>query len=70
MKSEKRQLMKIAVHEAGHAVVSYYLKTPLKYATIVPDKKGRNLGHVRQRLVRFDSDGEFDHMLGESRSTR
>jgi len=50
--------MNVAVHEAAHAVASYYLLTPLKYATIV--RKGRIVGHTRQRVVRFDRAGVFD----------
>lgn len=53
MKSERHRLMSIAVHEAGHAVASFYLSTPLKYVTIVDDGTEGTHGHVRQRRVWF-----------------
>lgn len=55
---ERRHLMNVALHEAGHAVASYYLGTPLQYSTIV--RRGRFSGHTRQRRVRFDRRGVFD----------
>lgn len=55
------RLTKVAVHEAGHAVASYYLGTPLRHVTITRDKTGKTLGHTRQRWVWFqDKQGVFD----------
>lgn len=67
-----RRLPNVAVHEAGHAVASYYLGTHLRYVTITRDKKGSTLGHTRQRWVWFeDKRGAFDHSpRGRDRAER
>lgn len=38
---------KTAYHEAGHAVVSYFLGRTFKYVTVIPDKDKQTLGHLR-----------------------
>ena len=46
---------KLAIHEAGHAAASIYLRRAFKYATIVP--KGDSAGHVRMvKLPNFEPD--------------
>jgi hypothetical protein len=56
-----RRLRHVAVHEAGHAVASHYLGTPLRHVTVTRDKKGKTLGHTRQRWVWFqDKRGVLD----------
>ena len=61
MNNRSRRFTRVSVHEAGHAVASYYLGTPFKYVTITNDKKGKTLGHTRQRWVWFeDKRGVFD----------
>lgn len=41
-----RAELSTAYHEAGHAVISYYLCVPFEYATIVPSVADGSLGHV------------------------
>jgi hypothetical protein len=61
MSEKGRRLTIVAVHEAGHAVASYYLGTPLRHVKITRDKSGKTLGHTRQRWVYFqDKQGVFD----------
>jgi Peptidase M50B-like len=61
MSDKARRLTTVAVHEAGHAVASYHLGTPLRHVTIDRDKSGKTLGHTRQRWVWFeDKQGERD----------
>jgi hypothetical protein len=43
------QLKAIAYHEAGHAVVAFFLAVPLRRATIVADAK--TLGHVTSAAI-------------------
>lgn len=60
-----------AIHEAGHAVVAFFLRVRIKYVTIMPDKKRGTLGHVRQHPVRFARQGVFDDSLrGVDRAER
>ena len=61
LNGKAHNLSRVAVHEAGHAVASYHLATPLRYVTIKRDKSGWTRGHTRQRWVWFhDKQGVFD----------
>ncbi len=42
----RKQLTNIAYHEAGHAVISYFLGVPFKFVTIVPNVQKETAGHV------------------------
>jgi hypothetical protein len=44
MRENKRNAVVVAYHEAGHAVIGWWLGIPLHRASIVPD--GKRLGHV------------------------
>jgi len=46
LKPEERRELSTAYHEAGHAVVSFYLFMPFKYVTVTSDKTDASLGHV------------------------
>jgi|SRR5579883_2758856 len=50
-----------AIHEAGHAVASFYLQQRIRRATIVPDSD--SLGHVKHTPLQFGSNGVFDDSL-------
>jgi hypothetical protein len=50
-----------AIHEAGHAVASYFLHHRILRATIVP--KPGSLGHVRHTRLKFSDQGMFDDSL-------
>lgn len=45
MENENYELDAIAYHEAGHAVMAFLIGTPIKYATVIPDKE--YIGMVR-----------------------
>jgi ATP-dependent Zn protease len=45
-----------AIHEAGHAVASFYLHVKIKQVTIIPAE--RSLGHMRHAPIRFARQGE------------
>jgi hypothetical protein len=47
-----------AIHEAGHAVASFYLHVKIKAVTIIPAKD--SLGKLTHPPIRFARDGEFD----------
>ena len=53
-KKERQELREIAYHEAGHAVVSIFLKVPFEYVTILPTPEENSLGHVGFCLKKED----------------
>jgi hypothetical protein len=63
------EVRRTAIHEAGHAVASYFLHVRMKHVTIVPERD--SLGHVRHRRVQFGRHGIFDDSLrGTDRAER
>src|ERR1700689_4938661 len=47
MKLAEQARASTAHHEAGHAVVAFYLAKPFRYVTVKPDEKAGSLDHVR-----------------------
>ena len=47
MKNAEKRKFATAYHEAGHAVLSWYLRLPFMYVTVLSDKESGTLGHVR-----------------------
>ena len=61
MKNKKRDI-RVAYHEAGHAVVGYHLfgLRRIKKITIIPEPKKNTLGHVRNTLIMKRDDYETE----------
>jgi hypothetical protein len=56
--SKARRERNAAIHEAGHAAASYFLRHKIRYVTIIP--KSGSLGYTSRAPMKFVHRGVFD----------
>ena len=57
------RLKRTAYHEAGHAVMAYWLRRRIHHVTIIPDSDSDSLGHLSKARLAMLSEAEWEFRI-------